>query len=61
METTEWLAGIARSILPPNRSAATQVYSDSVRGMHMHYFDMAWPDGRVYRVRVSDITPTDGD
>lgn len=28
--------------------------------MEAHYFDMPTTDGRVYRVRVSDITPADG-
>lgn len=33
------------------------VERDSILGMESHHFDMILEDGRVYRVRVSDITP----
>lgn len=65
---TRDVATMARTLLatskacavPPDGTTATQIYSDAVRGMDMHYFDMTLPDGKVYRVRVSDITPNEG-
>ena len=33
------------------------VMSEHFRNLNMYHFDVTLADGRVYRVRVSDITP----
>jgi hypothetical protein len=36
------------------------VVHDPCRGLDMHHFDITTSRGKVFRVRVSDITPSDG-
>lgn len=48
---------IHHALHPWEVGEATAIMQGDVAGMAIRYFDMTLNDGRVYRVRVSDITP----